>query len=140
YPRKVSQEMSELQSEVKDDDTVRFTVTLKYTYEKTGADLEKYYDTRNLRAAAEIDRKNFIEEPGFITEDITQNGRPYTVDISVARIIQGVTLPPPTARHTPHLSNSTTRTASGWLWSGTPSSTPKSSGFTMTQRSSWSME
>jgi hypothetical protein len=88
YPRKVSQEMSELQSEVKDDDTVRFTVTLKYTYEKTGADLEKYYDTRNLRAAAEIDRKNFIEEPEFITEDINQNGRPYTVDISVARIIQ----------------------------------------------------
>lgn len=80
--------MSELQNEVKDEDRVRFTVTLRYTYEKTGADLEKYYDTRNLREAAEIDRKNFLDEPEFITEDIEQNGRPYTVDISVARVTQ----------------------------------------------------
>jgi hypothetical protein len=87
-PRKVPQEMSELQSEVADDDTVRFTVTLRYTYEKSGADLQKYYDTRNLREAAEIDRKNFIDEPTFIAEDIDCNSRPFTVDVSVARITQ----------------------------------------------------
>jgi hypothetical protein len=85
-PRKVPQEMSELQSEVADDDTVRFTVTLRYTYEKSGADLQRYYDTRNLREAAEIDRKNFLDEPTFIAEDIDYNNRPFTVDVSVARI------------------------------------------------------
>lgn len=78
--------MSELQNEVRDEDTVRFTVTLKYTYEKTGAELERFYDTRNLSKAAEIDRQNLLNEPDFIIEDLNQNKRPFDVNISVARI------------------------------------------------------
>jgi hypothetical protein len=72
--------------EVNDDDRVRFTVTVKYSYEKSGADLKQYYDTQNLREAADIDLKNFEDYPEFILADIEQNERPFTVDVSVARI------------------------------------------------------
>jgi hypothetical protein len=78
--------MSELQDEVGDDDKVVFYVTLKYKYEKTGSDLRAYYDTRNLREAADIDQDNFQEYPEFISEDINQYGRPFTVTVNAARV------------------------------------------------------
>lgn len=60
----------------------RFTVTLTYSYTKTDAELSQYYDTLDLDEAARIDQSNFLAEPEFILEDITQNGRPYHVDVS----------------------------------------------------------
>ena len=60
---------------------VEFTVTLRLTYTKTDEELEKYYDTLDLTEAAEIDRRNYLEYPEFLTEDISQNGRPYTVEV-----------------------------------------------------------
>lgn len=81
HPRKVSKAVSELQ----DNDKVTFYVTVRYKYEKTGADVQKYYDTRDLREAAEIDRKNLEDYPEFISEDLLQNERPFEVTINTAR-------------------------------------------------------
>lgn len=78
--------MSGLQAEVGDNDRVVFSVTIKYTYETTGAKLQEYYGTRNLREAAEIDRQNLLDCPEYITEDLLDNGRGYTLDITPIRI------------------------------------------------------
>lgn len=78
--------MSDLQDEVGDNEKVTFFVTIRYKYETTGADLEKYYDTRDLKTCAEIDRKNFQDYPEFFAEDIQQNGRPFEVRVNASRL------------------------------------------------------
>lgn len=65
----------------------RFTVTLRLSYTKTDEELAKYYDTLDIVEAAAIDQKNYLDEPEFLTEDIAQNGRPYTVEVT-AEVIE----------------------------------------------------
>lgn len=83
--RKVSKAVSDMQSEVADDDRVVFSVTVTYKYETTGADLAQYYDTRNLSEAAEIDRNNLQSYPEHIAQDLDYHGRNYEVRVSAAR-------------------------------------------------------
>lgn len=79
--------MSELQSEVGDGDKVVFAVTIRYKYETTGEKLKSYYGTTNLTEAAEIDRKNLLDDPQYIAEDLCHDGKDYDVRISAARFV-----------------------------------------------------
>ncbi len=64
----------------------KFTVTLEYSYYKTQADLERYYDTTDLEEAAAIDQTNFANEPEFIIEDLSQNRHPFTVTVKAEEV------------------------------------------------------
>lgn len=77
--------MSELQREVGDNDKVVFAVTLRYTYETTGEKLKEFYGTTNLTEAAEIDRRNLLDDPQYIADDLIHDGKDYEVRISAAR-------------------------------------------------------
>lgn len=77
--------MSELQSEVADNDRVVFSVTVTYKYETTGAKLEEYYHTRDLYEAADIDRKNLSDDPQYIADNLSTGHNEYKVRVSAAR-------------------------------------------------------
>lgn len=65
---------------------VEFKVTLTYTYRKSQGDLERFYGTTDLVEAAEIDRKNFQDEPEFISEDLNYYDRPFTVTVTAEEV------------------------------------------------------
>lgn len=81
--------MSELQSEIEDDDKVVFSVTISYKYETTGKKLKEYYGTTDLAEAVEIDRNNLLDDPQYIAEDLNHDGKDYNVRISAARFTGG---------------------------------------------------
>ena len=76
--------MSDVQGGVADDDRIVFRVKVEYSYETTGADLKKYYDTTDLTEAATIDTNNLYDDPQFIADDLAHRGK-YTVTINAAR-------------------------------------------------------
>ena len=78
-----------MQNEIKDEDRIVFAVTVMYKYETTGEKLKSYYGTTDLTEAAEIDRKNLLDDPQYIAEDLIHDGKDYDVRISAARVIGG---------------------------------------------------
>lgn len=81
--------MPGMQNEIKDEDRIVFAVTVMYKYETTGEKLKSYYGTTDLTEAAEIDRKNLLDDPQYIAEDLIHDGKDYDVRISAARVIGG---------------------------------------------------
>ena len=81
--------MPGLQDEIKDEDRIVFAVTVTYKYETTGEKLKSYYGTTDLSEAAEIDRKNLLDDPQYIAEDLNHDGKDYEVRISAARFTGG---------------------------------------------------
>lgn len=49
----------------------KFTVVVTWSYTMSDEDLQRYYDTSDLEAAALIDETNYTQEPGLIGEEIS---------------------------------------------------------------------
>lgn len=79
--------MPGMQGEVGDNDKIVFHVTVRYTYETTGANLKEFYGTTDLMEAANIDSNNLYSDPRHIAEDLDFNGKNYTVAINATRVI-----------------------------------------------------
>jgi hypothetical protein len=79
--------MSDLQSAIKDDDRVVFSVTVSYKYETTGAKLKEYYGTTDLTEAATIDMKNLKADPQYLVDDLDRPNLNYNVRVSAARFM-----------------------------------------------------